>query len=715
MRGELASWHRALVAVSLLAAVAAGAFVRYELWLRFGGLEAEYLPWAMVHYFGGIAVGHLNSAQLALSGNWKALELAYPPGYAILLGAVQRLGVTNVQDIRLLQALLDAAAAVLAYDVAARLGCGRVASLVAAFVYALSPWWAQGSQFLMAEALLPVGVLALLALSVRLRGVTRPAAWAALGVAGASLALLRADMQLLGGALAAFALVSGGHGRGDRLRAALTTAAGFASVLALWGLMNLRVHGELTLGNRAGFYALWSGLGQVHNDYGYVVSDDNAGRILTQRGLGWHTAGAEAYWRDEYLKAWREHPRHVLATIVHRWRQILFSIDYSDVPLFRMEKLVRSGPYLLALALLLSLKRGDAASAMITVGPTAYALLSLGFVYVEDRYVRYASLSYLFALVLLLGALLNLLQERLPRPAKALLAVYIVAFLGREGFYALRDLEALYARGQAVIVSYAARLVPEAPWQSLSSQCKAPAWRADVPGASVASSTTGDVRIKTDGKAQYQAVARLGLRGAAVVVRARGAAVVVRARAHAQAGAAVALLPRTGGPFVDYQLLTPSRDVEVRLAASLPPASPDLVVITTTATGVSDLIELWDLGCRYLCFPPQGTSRPAFVFRRADLLRAYPLRDCAAPDSQQRAAPHRDTHHSTEGPRSTNRPRSTKTLGSVAAGAGRGRTARTSRTERLAPLSKVKSESRVLAWSSQTPFGSSTPTVTLPD
>jgi hypothetical protein len=618
------------VAFCLVTAVALGFFVRYELWLQWGGLETDYVRWANTHYFGGIAGWYVVVAQHMRAGHWDAFGSVYPPGYPLWLVALQSLGL-SVQEIRLVQALIDACASALAYDVAMKLGCGRVASVVVAFLYALSPWWAQGSQFIMGEALIPAGVLAVLAIACRVIGSTRPAAWFAFGVAGASLTWLRADMQLLGGPLALFAGFSAGPRMRDRLRAAAAAAAGAAAVLFAWALSNYAMHGQFTIGNRAAYYAIWSGLGQVQNDYGYVLSDDNAIKVLAERGLRQHTLESEAYWRQEYLKAWRDHPEHVMATIRRRW--FLVTKGPEEDFTSRLTLLVHYGPLLLAGALIVTLTRRAVPVALLVLGPVAYALLSLGFVYVETRYVRYASLTYLLAFGVVLGAILAWAGRR-RLLVRSLIFAAVAAFLGREGFYAAREVGALNARGQMETISYAARLLPEPAWPSEEVQC-APDWSAQAQGAGVVESPPGTFRIRTEGTgpAPVQVTARLvRTRGMAARIRGRGAAMVVRARAVSQGPAQIALARRDTGLSLDYATLPPAQGVAVRLAGVLEGASPGLVVTATAPTESPGVIEVSDVRCRYLCYAPGETPRRRFVFNQSDLLRAYPLRDCAASD-----------------------------------------------------------------------------------
>jgi hypothetical protein len=606
---------RLLGALSVLFAVVVGAWLRYELWLRWAGLEKDYVPWAITHYFGGVAGSYVAMAQRILAGNWRGLGMSYPPGYPAFLAAVQWLAPISLQQTRLLQAGIDAGAAALVYDIAVNLGCGRVAGFVAALCYALGPWWALGSQFIMAEALLPAGALALIALCVRLRSARRWWPWSVVGVGAAVLALARADMQLLSMPLAVLAFVSRSF---DRTRAALAVLLAFAAVLVLWGLANLRLQGEFGLANRAQFYALWSGLGQVPNDYGYVVSDDRAVRTLAQRGIVYHTREAEAYWREEYFKAWREHPRHVLATTAYRWLLILLGVDYSDQPLRRLTSLVKFGPALLIVALVLLLKQRDAFTALIVAGPAAYALLSLGFVYVELRYVRYASLSYLFALAFVLDRAFGVRGRS--KVAGLVVGVLVAVFVVSVGTYSVEELVDLYHSNRVMLTGTAAKLMLGAMLPPRGGACGPPAWTKAVRGAKVLSQDAGGALLTTNGSAAYQGLVKLEQRNAA--------AVAVRAHIKTSIPAALGLLHSDGGYFVDMQMIPPGSDVDATLVGSMRPASPSLVALQTGAAGVRGRIDVWGLSCSYLCLPQARSPDVGAVFSAAGLLRAYPLSFC---------------------------------------------------------------------------------------
>src|SRR5204862_7134374 len=96
-----------------------------------------------------------------------------------------------------------------------------------------------------------------------------------------------------------------------------------------------------------------------------------------------------------------------------RMNFILTTCDYGYAPLLGMCGLVYSWfawTTLLATTWLLWKQRWP--EAFLISGPMAFALLSLGFVYVEARYVRYAALSYVLGFPALVALVVDLATSR---------------------------------------------------------------------------------------------------------------------------------------------------------------------------------------------------------------------------------------------------------------------------------------------------------------
>ena len=369
--------------------------IRYRYWVLNGGLEPDYLAWARVNYFGGLTPHYVATALALLSGRWSAISRLYPPLYGAWIALVNFLGVPDLQGFRLAQILLDAFGCFLIYRVCLGLGCGRPASLIAAFAYAVTPSLAWGSTWILAESITSFLILMILALVLRARRRGRLRDWGAVGIAGSLAALTRTELGVLFVPLSAWAFFAAGRPR--RRTAVLATLAGFWIPWLLVASLNFATFGRFAVASNVIFYAMFSGLGQVANDFGYYTDDIRAGKELNALGMQYHSPEAEAHWRRVYVDAWRQHPGHVLSTIVFRIKRIFLETELGSFwfPLI--------GLALTVCALLVLITRGHLLESAVVVGPLLVALGSLGFIYVEHRYVRYAHLSYLFALAVCLG------------------------------------------------------------------------------------------------------------------------------------------------------------------------------------------------------------------------------------------------------------------------------------------------------------------------
>jgi len=224
--------------------------------------------------------------------------------------------------------------------------------------------------------------------------------WIALGLFGAVLPFFRSDMLLIFIPLAIWAIMVAPARR--RLLSVFGVLIAFASPLFAWIIRNYIVHGYFLLTPPVKWYAAWSGLGQIENTFGYSVSDKIASEILNSNGMRFGSPQAENYWRSEYISAWLEHPEHVLQTIFFRVQRILLKFDFKIVEL--TDILFLTIMYATPFALLWLLWRRRWTDALLVALPAGYALCSLGILYVEQRYVRYASLTYALAFPVLLAA-----------------------------------------------------------------------------------------------------------------------------------------------------------------------------------------------------------------------------------------------------------------------------------------------------------------------
>ncbi|MBL0141883.1 MAG: glycosyltransferase family 39 protein [Betaproteobacteria bacterium] len=443
--------------VALILAVAAAIYVRVQAIAIQGG-EVDYLVWATKNYFGGITPMYLKLANDVIALDYTSL--AYPPGYPALLAAFRLAGMDGPQTMRVGQAVIDCAGVPLVYFLLRRAGLATVLALCGAVLYAVYPLWAFGSTFLLAEFISPVLILGALALTVICAAGDRPrhAFCAATGVYLGIAALIRPDMLLLPGLLALWLLWQHANRRG--IAAVAVLVAAFALPIAAWGLHNRVENGHWVFSTTGGGNALWEGLGELPNDYGFVLDDRKAGEVLQQKGMKWLSVEANRYFTSEYFRAWREHPEFVLSVISWRWRHVLTDSEnwlpeagsaYGLKRLFDF-----GGMAMVTFATLLYLR--SPRRLLLVLVPVIYALGSIGMTHWEARYVRYLHLSYLFAFLMLFDYLAGRVGERFRRTGLGILAIAcaVTAWVAGDVF-AYARLEAKGARMLAAATASAAR------------------------------------------------------------------------------------------------------------------------------------------------------------------------------------------------------------------------------------------------------------------
>ena len=410
---SIASTLRGLaLPASMLALFALAMYVRLHFVIVRGGLEQDQIGWAMRFGSGGITQFYLKMRDVILAGQTEPSMWLYMPGYPAFLAILDLMGFKNLLSVRIVQCVLDAAAICPLAYIVTHLTRSRFLAAFAASIYALAPWWAQGAGYLLSEGLLPALVLCVLAGMVWTRNHPQSLlGWATLGLLCAILPFFRSEMVLLVAPLVLWAVMVGLPKR--RVWSATTAGVAFAAPIMAWCLRNYLFHGQFALVPPVGWYAMWSGLGQVANDFGYLVNDQKASELLQSKGIAYHSSGSESFWRNEYFRAWSEHPGHVLQTIRFRMNFILTHCDYRDPPLLDMCRLVYSRfawATLLAMTWLVWKRRWP--EAFLIGVPMGVALLSLGFVYVEARYVRYAGLSYVLGFPVLVALIADFVASR---------------------------------------------------------------------------------------------------------------------------------------------------------------------------------------------------------------------------------------------------------------------------------------------------------------
>jgi len=443
------------VAALLCLTWAVAYLVRYRYLIINGGLEPDYMIWANQYYFGGITAKFEAAANAILMLNWGEGGRTYPPTYPVLLAMLKLVSGFDLQLARFFQIGLDSLGVFLVYGISRRLGCQPGVSIMTALGYAIVPWWAWGSSPILADSIIPLLVLVLVLAALRAKA-GRDIDWLLLGLVGSVLSLARSEFGLLCLAILVLAAIGA---PGARIRAMFAGMTGFWLPWLAVATLNYHTSGNFFPAANATFYALFSGLGQIPNDFGYFISDGRAIEVLAAKGLLYHSPEAEDYWRSIYFNAWLERPGHVLHTIFSRLDLIAFHQEIAgsgitDQPLLRWG----FGTAVAASAILLYRRRFY--DTLIVAGPLLFALFTLGLIYVELRYVRYASLTYLFSAAIVLSALVAWLNPLLRKTSET--AQKSAAFLSFFLAYA-----ALVAIGLLPLDTSARKLVREANPQNL--------------------------------------------------------------------------------------------------------------------------------------------------------------------------------------------------------------------------------------------------------
>ena len=432
------------IAVALFSLTLLAAWTRIQYIDLYGGRVDAYTAWASKHYFGGLSEFYLSASDAIVAGQpYEALH--HPPGYPYILAAFKIAGLTSVREIRIVQAMFDAAGVILMYLLARSIGASRLAAFASSAAFAVWPLFASGGTWPLAESFSVLLVLAITTLFVwmgRAHGAARAYRASISGVAIGLSALVRPDLALLVVAAATWIVFKA------RERAFLPTVVllvAFASPIMAWGIHNRIVSGGWIFGSTSSGLGLWEGLGEVPNSYGYVLDDSAANHALMARHITWGSAEADGYFRQEYLRAWRQHPQFVARVIAARIPRILFSSERLQ-PLFfaRARQFVDAcGAGIVLVALWL--RRRVPEAWLLLLLPPLYAVASIGLVHYEPRYVRYVHLSYLLAAIVVVSdgwRWLALINRRV-----ALGVLWSVIAIGV--VYTVRELDALHVAAAA--------------------------------------------------------------------------------------------------------------------------------------------------------------------------------------------------------------------------------------------------------------------------
>ncbi len=436
--------RRAAAAGVLIAVWALAFWMRLQFIHLYGGCSSSYVEWARANYFGGITDFYLNAATALLHGQGYA-SLAYPPGYPAFLAALARTVSGDVTRMRIAQAALDSTGTWAVYLLVRRLTLSRPWATAGALAYAVFPLWAAGAVFLLAESIAPLLLLWVLVLLLTL---STGASWRAAipGVAMGVATLVRPDLMLLLIPCAAWLWWSRRSASPPRHMVML--AAGFMIVVGGWGLHNRRAHGIWMIGSTSSGAGLSEGLGELPNDYGYLLDDRVAAdRVFETTGHRWASIEANQFFTREYLQAWRDHPAFVMRVIASRVPRILFGSERLQPLFFGRARQALDAFGLLFVLAALWLRRRDAASVLLLALLPLYALASVGMVHYEPRYVRYVELSYLFGVLVVLSSLWHLSRVKWPPIAAVAAALCLLSAVG----YTVREARAIAAASNACV------------------------------------------------------------------------------------------------------------------------------------------------------------------------------------------------------------------------------------------------------------------------
>jgi hypothetical protein len=384
---------------ALLVIFALAIWLRFQFIVIFGGFDG-YLDWAIKYFYGGITPVYINLARDILEKG-SYLSTAYPPGYPLFIAGLDAMGIVDLHYLRIAQIIIDSTGVFALFLLLRAAHAPKALSVIGGLLYAAHPLWAAGSTFILAEALSPAMMLWCLVALARAAKSSKTTSWIIAGFTIGIASLIRPDFLLLICIAGLWALLNGAK-VGSRF-AIVSLIIGFALPVGGWGVHNRIQHDVWLFSTTGGGVGLWEGLGAIPNEFGYILSDVEAGKMLQEKGLRWHSLEADKYLKQEYLRAWREHPEHVIKVILYRWENILFSSEKLESKTWSplQKYLDNYGVWLVLIALFACWR--NSVGLLLVATPVFYALFSIGLVHWEPRYVRYVHISYLSAALLLLS------------------------------------------------------------------------------------------------------------------------------------------------------------------------------------------------------------------------------------------------------------------------------------------------------------------------
>lgn len=389
------SVRRLTVIINLFIIIIFAFWIRLQFINILGG-TGDYINWAKENYFGKITSIYYFLSDIILTDQ-KYNALNYPPGYPIFLTFLKLFNL-DLQSIRIIQALLDSLSIFAIFILLRRAKISFFFSILTCYIYAIYPLWAGGCTFILAESLSHILFLWILVLLIYTSEKNSIFLSLLTGILLGFSSLCRPDLILL--IIPAFFWILWQQKYKKRIISIIFLLTGFMVLIGFWGYHNKKNHGTWIFTSTTGGAALWSGLGEIKNNYGYVLNDLYVSEMLKEKGMRWLSIESDKYFKKEYLKAWKEHPQFVIKVIWERWKKIIFESErFSFIYSFRnlMDFMDKLGFCFLLISIWLN--RKNPIILLITILPLFYALFSIGLTHYEPRYVRYVHFSYLFSIM----------------------------------------------------------------------------------------------------------------------------------------------------------------------------------------------------------------------------------------------------------------------------------------------------------------------------
>jgi len=155
--------------IIVLFIIAVSIVSRLYIILNKGGFSEDYLSWSNENYYGGITQVYLYMKDLLHKGNYENNIFSYLPGYPIFLNLLGFFEFNSLFEIRVAQSIIDSFAIIPLFYVIATISRSHFGALLGCCIYAVSPWLAAGSTFILAEGLLPALLISFIAALVAIR------------------------------------------------------------------------------------------------------------------------------------------------------------------------------------------------------------------------------------------------------------------------------------------------------------------------------------------------------------------------------------------------------------------------------------------------------------------------------------------------------------------------------------------------------------------